>query len=551
MNKQNSKFNFFIPSVSIQKGQDGKGKDVYEIEGICSTDDEDSDGETLIPAGYDFGPLLKNGFFNWNHQSATKPKSIVGEPTEAKIVNDGRGLYVKGFLYPTKEGQDIVELAETLEKYSPNRRLGFSIEGQATERDPLNKKKVLKARITGIAITQNPKNTNTLMSIVKGEYADSFVEEEDEEDDMDKAMTVNPDINPESVEGARRGKKVLKQLEKSEIYGAIIDRFAFESNAQIDQVFDLVNLIHIKMSKTNVTQESLSKAFSILEDGLFKGEADGEFNKSLDQENDDQEDDEKEVAKGEESFEEEEKEDEVAKGEESDDEESDDESEEDDDEELSDDDMEKAETVVDLVKGLVTGDQTVMMSALGQLGVNVKLVEYVCKECVTAASNLKANGGEISGGSITKGEIAEMLGSYTPVADNAMLEGIDAKFSAFGTILKSLVEGQDLLKGEISQVLSQPVNGRKSTMSSKAIERFPEQDLTKGNSAGGVQLSRNNGEHIKIVGDKLAQRFDLLKSQGTSDNRLEKAITELDIAKSTNFNAIADHIQAIGVNIVD
>lgn len=545
MTKSSEKFNFFVPSISFQKGEDNKGNETYVIEGICSTDDEDSDGETLIPAGYDFSPLLKNGFFNWNHQSATKPKSIVGEPTHAEVVQGGRGLYVKGFLYPTREGQDIIELAETLEKYSPNRRLGFSIEGQAIERDPLNKKKVTKARITGVAITQNPKNTNTLMSIVKGEYSDPYVEEEDEdEDDMDKAMMVNPDINPESVEGRGNRKKVLKNLEKSEIYDAILDQFSFENNEQVDRVFELVNIIHSKMKKPEITNETLQKAFSILENDLLKSEKD-DLKKEEDQNDDsanqvETEDEDNSASDAA-----------IEKAEDGDDEEG-----------FSDDDMEKADNAVTLVKALVTGDKVVMMNALGSLGVNAKLIEHVCNECVSAASNLNANGGDISPGKISKGEEGNRItlsstGEVITKATTDIEQVFDRKFDAVGSILKGVVEqlgglaeGQLLLKGELSNVLSQPVNQRKSLMSTQAIERFNTPELQKGNG-GEVVLSQSNAGHIKIIGDKLSHRFDLLKSQGTSDNRLEKAITELDIAKGTNFNNIADHMQAIGISVTE
>ena len=94
--------------------------------------------------------------------------------------------------------------------------MGFSIEGQAIERDVLNPKRVLKARITGVAITQCPKNPNTLMNIIKGEYADEFVEgqEEENEKQVDKAMMVDQNLTPHTVEGEKKTRRVESGFEK-------------------------------------------------------------------------------------------------------------------------------------------------------------------------------------------------------------------------------------------------------------------------------------------------------------------------------------------------
>lgn len=190
MSKSN-RFNFFVPfEINKAKGND-QGK--IWINGICSSNVEDSDEETLDPAGFDFQPLLKSGFFNYNHQGNKTSKAIVGEPTFAEVRNNGSDLYVEGFLYgDSEEAQNIVKLADILEKNNSSRRLGYSIEGQALERDPLNPKKINKARITGIAITASPKNPNTLLSIMKGEYAEPFIDIDDNEfEEVSKAEGID------------------------------------------------------------------------------------------------------------------------------------------------------------------------------------------------------------------------------------------------------------------------------------------------------------------------------------------------------------------------
>lgn len=204
------KFNFFVPASFeegmkdfIVKGKKVK-KNVVRVKGIASTATaEDTDGETLFPDGFDYAPLLTKGFLNWDHQQKGRPSAIVGEPDVAKVINGGKDFYIEGYLYPdSAEAQQVAELAEVLEKNSPTRRLGYSIEGQVIERGCGPKyldatktilnpeyndvlwRKVLKARITGVAITPCPKNPNTLLSLMKGEYSEAFIESDELEDQV-------------------------------------------------------------------------------------------------------------------------------------------------------------------------------------------------------------------------------------------------------------------------------------------------------------------------------------------------------------------------------
>ena len=184
MTKLNDKFNFFVPAKFEKSGENGEMK----ISGICSSSVEDSDGETLEPSGFDFQPLLEKGYYNWNHQASKDPGAILGRPVKASIINQGKEFYTEGFLYKgLPQAKDLYQLAKTLEIEDPERRLGFSIEGQAIQRDPINPKRITKARITGIAITHCPKNPNTLLNIIKGEYQEPFIEEQIEEIDTEKS----------------------------------------------------------------------------------------------------------------------------------------------------------------------------------------------------------------------------------------------------------------------------------------------------------------------------------------------------------------------------
>lgn len=178
-----SNFNFWMPlEIDLQKS--GKGKTQMRIKGIASTADIDTDQEVLEPAGFILDRLTKSGYFNYDHRAKENPMYIVGEPDKAEIRNGQ--LYVEGNLYDTPLAKDIWNFASTLQKSGSTRKLGFSIEGKALERDPFNQKRITKALLTGIAITPHPKNSNTLMDVVKGEGYKEY------EFDIEKSIQGNP-----------------------------------------------------------------------------------------------------------------------------------------------------------------------------------------------------------------------------------------------------------------------------------------------------------------------------------------------------------------------
>jgi hypothetical protein len=194
-------FKFWVPIEEISKAKKpGDDKEIMILGGIASTSDEDTDEEELIPEGFDISYLKERGFVNWNHKK--DPEYIIGEPIEA-VNRKGEGLYVKAQLYPDSDlAKKVYKLANTLKKNSKiKRRLGFSIEGRATERDPLNPKRVLKALITGIAITHSPKNPKSIIDIIKGNI---------EPDEDDKADDINID---EELKSANGGNEVIVDVQ--------------------------------------------------------------------------------------------------------------------------------------------------------------------------------------------------------------------------------------------------------------------------------------------------------------------------------------------------
>lgn len=160
--------NFWVP-LDVSKAIDPKtGEEIMRLGGIASTKDKDADGEFLDPKGFDFKYFMENGIVNWHHQATNSPGSIIGEPSKAEV--NKNGFYIETDLYKSSpKAREVYDLAKTMQEDSDKRRLGFSIEGKAIERDKDNPKIVTKAKITGVAITHMPKNPNTYAEIIKGE----------------------------------------------------------------------------------------------------------------------------------------------------------------------------------------------------------------------------------------------------------------------------------------------------------------------------------------------------------------------------------------------
>lgn len=254
------KFIFWCPLEKAQDLDPTTGEPIMKLGGIASTSDEDSDGEFLDPKGFDIKPLLESGMVNWHHQAKGQPATIIGEPTKAEI--RPKGLYIETVLYPSsKIACDVWELAETLEKDSKTRRLGYSIEGRVVKRKSNNKnspdyKKIEKAIITGVAITHQPKNPKTFANIIKGEIDDDFEEEEEKSLDTESGKA----LKKESVD-----KKIKNQtFSKAEVIERIFKDIPGISIEKAEKINSLILKIASMKGKKKVTEEDISKAYEAL-----------------------------------------------------------------------------------------------------------------------------------------------------------------------------------------------------------------------------------------------------------------------------------------------
>lgn len=272
------KFVFWCP---LQKSEDiidpTTGEQIMRLGGIASTVDEDSDGEFLDPKGFDIQPLLKSGMVNWHHQAKEHPDTIIGEPSKAEIRPEG--LYIETDLYPSsKVACDVWELANTLERDSKTRRLGYSIEGKVLKRKSNDKnspdyKHIIKAIITGVAVTHMPKNPKTFANIIKGEIDDDFNEEEEDQNQEEKALDTENGaaLKKESVDE----KLKVTTFSKAEVLERLFQDIAGISIKRAEQIYTMLQkFAHMKGKK--ITEDDIQKAYEVLglnfeSDGIEKG----------------------------------------------------------------------------------------------------------------------------------------------------------------------------------------------------------------------------------------------------------------------------------------
>jgi hypothetical protein len=200
-------FRFWFPLEDIRKGKDKEGNEVMILGGIASTERRDTDTEKLLPKGFDVSYLNERGIVNWNHGKS--PEDIIGEPVKTEL--RAKGLYVESMLYPTSDkAKKVYALAETLKKSNSKRKLGYSIEGKALERDPTDARTVTKALITNLAITINPKNCDSFIDIIKGDFSGW--------DDTQAAPAVEIDFN-----AANGGKTTIIDITRPDGTQIIVD----------------------------------------------------------------------------------------------------------------------------------------------------------------------------------------------------------------------------------------------------------------------------------------------------------------------------------------
>lgn len=184
-----NKFNFFVGLdidddiyKAAQEASDDKRYDNMTIYGMASDSSQDSDGEYMEPDGFDIKEFLKSGLLNLEHFTSRKgdPLYWIGEPVEGEIKDNK--FFVKGKLWKHHPlARNLWDTLLIMKASNSTRTAGFSIEGKALQRHPMNKKRVTKAKLSHLAVTFSPKNKNSWADIIKGEQEEDFVKSEVEE----------------------------------------------------------------------------------------------------------------------------------------------------------------------------------------------------------------------------------------------------------------------------------------------------------------------------------------------------------------------------------
>ena len=181
-----NEFNFFvdvdIPDDIYKAAKEAKGDDKYDrmiVFGKASDSSKDSEGEIMEPNGFQIDDFLKSGLINLEHFTTRKgdPSFWIGEPLDGYIKDNE--FFVKAQLWKASQlARNFWDTCLIMKASGSTRKPGFSIEGKALERHPLNKKRVTKAKINHLAVTMTPVCKNSYFDIVKGEQKEDFIKSE-------------------------------------------------------------------------------------------------------------------------------------------------------------------------------------------------------------------------------------------------------------------------------------------------------------------------------------------------------------------------------------
>jgi len=232
-------------SKSQEQREDEGAPEVAEIGGICSTDDLDFEGESIAQDGLDWSYFLRHGWFNHEHEQG--PANVLGHPVKIEPV-DERRTRVEGVIYLAKDlGKRIYETAVACAKAGGGRSLGFSIEGQVLQRDPLNPKRVLKARVLNVAITSAPVNPHTNLELIARSIGASIGYQEPAIPDADATLSaLTQQSLDRKVSSATYGTPTKRKVNREQVRQMIKQRLHGVSEDQLDSVVDSV----LKVAKT-------------------------------------------------------------------------------------------------------------------------------------------------------------------------------------------------------------------------------------------------------------------------------------------------------------
>lgn len=508
MNKE--EFKFYLPA-DFEKASDSKGNEVMKVFGIASNSNRDSQGEYLDPSQMD---LTEFKWINWNHLGSKDPGTLIGEPTKKEITKSNE-LFIEGILYPeVDQAKKTWTLMNALRKSPSGNRLSLSVEGKVVERgstDPSNPlyNKILKSKITGVAICPTPINGGTWVDLLKKGYTSD--EEEEYDDETKKAIVAEDSVT--AKEDVEHDVKPTCSMKKSDVFERIYDLSPDITVEKAKSVYQLIEKISaMSTNKTEITEETISKAFEILNLASAQSIEKADTGKKDDKKDDDEDEDEKEM-------------------------------------------VTKAYEKAKLMKADGSEDEEIKKK-LSKKGYNEKVVEKAmgAMGCPTAK--------------VEKSEVASsilMAGVITPSISKADVEtllksqsdSLGEKFQALGTILKAqsdenadlkksvetlITENADL-KAKTEAILKAPV-GAKSIITKSYSSKFEK-------SADGTVSKKFN---LNSKTDRDALKFHLheisnLNKGENIDNGLVNIAQELELMKGLTPDS-AKRLMNKGIELV-
>lgn len=195
-------FNVPIQNIEIEKSEDNNSTTSRKIiiGGWASTSALDFQGEEVDPLGIDDSYFKENGWIDWEHDK----DEIIGTPTANCFTDAEKGLYVEAVLFADNPHvQKMLQITDNLDKVGSDRKLGFSIEGKAVERDYIDSHIIRGVLITGVAVTARPANPEATWDYLQKSIAKS------NSNIMEAGYGTSPDtqvdgaaLRPESLAGS-------------------------------------------------------------------------------------------------------------------------------------------------------------------------------------------------------------------------------------------------------------------------------------------------------------------------------------------------------------
>jgi hypothetical protein len=155
-------------------------------------------------------------------------------------------------LYLSKKlGQQVYETATAMKKAGGDRSLGFSVEGQVLLRDPLDNKRILKARVLNVAITAMPVNPHTNLELIARSIGANVGYQEPSIPDADAAMSalVQESLDRRLSSATYGAEPKKKMLTSDQVRKLLRERMPNAEDRKLDELVERL----ITLAKSNVT----------------------------------------------------------------------------------------------------------------------------------------------------------------------------------------------------------------------------------------------------------------------------------------------------------